>query len=136
MFKHLFIACLSLSLLSPLFTSEVRAQSSFGRKETTAPQNLEQWTEQTLQAFRRALRRSDTALNTVGANRNHSTIVAITIARDGSVTDVRVVESSGNPAMDAAFIRHFSAIRDIPAFTPDMNVPSITLPLPIGTRRG
>lgn len=38
--------------------------------------------------------------------------------------------------MDAALIRRFKQIRAIPAFTPDMKVPSITLPLPIGSGRG
>ncbi|QIR84307.1 energy transducer TonB [Paracoccus sp. AK26] len=122
-------------LVGPI-TMPAQAQSSFGRPSEAVPRNSREWSDQTLQHFRRALSRADTALHTTGGNRPHSTVLEITIAHDGSVMTVEVMESSGNRAMDAALVRHFSRIKGIPAFTPDMNIPSITLALPISTRRG
>ncbi len=136
MFSRFLAAFAILFVVAGSMTAPVQAQSSFGRLAETGPRNARDWAEQTFQHFRRALRRSDSALHTTGGNRPHSTTLAITIARDGSVTNVQILESSGSSAMDTAFIRHFSRIKGIPAFTPDMNMPSITLPLPIGTRRG
>ena len=134
--RKILLTLLSLALIPLSLPDLAQAQTSFGRSETVAPQNAEEWSEQTTDHLRRALRRSDSALNSVGANRSHSTTVAIVITRDGRVADVQIVESSGSTAMDAAFVRHFSRIEGIPAFTPDMAGPAIVLTLPIGTKRG
>lgn len=136
MFPRLFFVLSFLFLATTPLTPFAQAQSSFGRVEQRAPRNAHEWGEQTRVHLLRALRRSDTALNTVGGNRSHSVVLIITILRDGSVSDVQLASSTATPAMNAALVRRFKQIKGIPAFTPDMAVSSITLPLPIGTRRG
>lgn len=99
-----------------------------------APQNAQEWTARFSQEAERALRRSDSALNTVGGNSTRPAVIAITITRDGRVARVDILRSKGK-AMDRAFQRSFSNMR-LPPFSPDMRGEAITIPLNIGTKRG
>ena len=112
------------------------AQTSFGKAEATAPRNRQEWSAHLDKEVRRALRRSDTALNTVAHNVDSPQALAITIARDGSVRSVLIDRSSGRgKAMEAAYVRAFSTMK-LPLFTPDMPGESVSVMLNLHTGRG
>lgn len=111
--------CFFLAVLTAV-PAPVQAQTSFGKEAQQPPRNHTEWRAQMDRQISRALRRSDTALNTVGANADTGPVLALTVLRDGRVAGFHIVRSSGNKAMDRAYTRSFSRIERVAPFSPDM----------------
>ncbi|MFE3838368.1 energy transducer TonB [Pseudogemmobacter sonorensis] len=60
------------------------------------------------------------ALERYGILGDFSVLVSFAIARDGTISEVRVAGSSGNPVADGIAIEQFRAASPGPAFSPDM----------------
>lgn len=111
------------------------AQTSFGKdQEIAAPTNQDEWADQL----------HDNLMNSIAASRSslalHGTLgtdseLAVTVARDGRVTDIKLVESTGRPAMDQGLLRAASRTKQVAPFTPDMKGDAVTMNLGLKVSR-
>ena len=115
------------------FAPPALAQTSFGSSRTV--ETRADWERETDRAISMALRRANSALASQGSAQSIGMVVRLEIARDGSLRDLRMLEGSGRPSLDASLIRAFSRDLGIPPFTRDMPEPSQVVTLQIGTVR-
>lgn len=58
------------------------------------------------------------------------------IVRDGRVTNVQVMKSTGKKTLDAAIARSYLQIGAVAPFSPDMQGNSVVITIGLGTRSG
>lgn len=118
------------------FVPAAQAQTSFSKGATANPQNEAEWHAALGRELNRNLRSANTSLAVFGGGDNVAAAIAVTVARNGQVTSVRMAQSTGRPNLDQALLRAVSRTTQVAPFTPDMRAGSISFVMQIGTTRG
>lgn len=61
---------------------------------------------------------------------NNAALILV-VAADGTIREVTIAKSSGQPDLDESLLRAVRNIPQLPAFTPDMTEATIQLKLPV-----
>ena len=135
MFSRFLAAFAILLVVAATMPVAVQAQSSFGRAEQQAPRNEAAWRSQAERKIRSATRRANSTLHIAGDS-STSAVVMMEIVRDGRVTNVQVMKSTGKKTLDAAITRSYLQIGSVAPFSPDMQGNSVVITIDLGTRSG
>lgn len=111
------------------------AQTSFGNQRP-APQNKDEWTAALSRELTQNLRAANSSLSAAGSASNVSATIAVTVARNGQVVDVAIVEGTGRRELDRGLLRAVSRTTQVAPFTPDMRDATVIYVMQIGTQRG
>ncbi|RMC37711.1 TonB family protein [Paracoccus alkanivorans] len=119
----------------PSLIPTAEAQTSFGGSADAAPTNSREWADMLNNELMRNIRTADSSLAVHGIASKVSPALGITVARNGQITDIRLVKTSGNAALDKAIIRAASRTKQVAPFTADMQGQAISFTLQLDTVR-
>lgn len=117
----------------PTLTPTAEAQTSFGSNAGAAPANSREWADMLSDELMRNIRAADSSLAVHGITSKVSSTLGITVARNGQIADIQILESSGKAALDKAIIRAASRTKQVAPFTADMQGQAINFTLQLGT---
>lgn len=111
------------------------AQTSFGTDRIVAPTNRKEWEEVVGNQLMNGIRNANTSLGMHAGVGGISAVMNFSIARNGEIVDVQILESTGKAPIDQALLRASSRIQQVAPFTPDMTADGVSYTFALGSER-